>query len=286
MLIGKIAGVKLRFNIFFLGLCLIYTLLGMGIEILVILAALLIHEVAHAIMGKALGIKVLEIELLPFGGQAKLEDFTGLQPSKEIYIALAGPLISLSVAAAFYFLGLAEKYDYVNYIIKINLLLGLFNLLPALPLDGGRILRSLLSSLKGFRRATAISASIGKILAVIITVYGAYLIYTENYGVNFVVIGFLLYWAAYREKNLLMFAFMRYLISKKGELAAQGFMSGEQMVGKKDTLIKDILQVSRPSSYMLVFLIDENNNVIGVKTEAELIEHLLEKGPHGTLGDL
>ncbi len=286
MQIGKIAGVKIRFNIFFLVLCLIYTLLGMGIEILVIIAAVLIHEVAHAIMGKVLGIKVLEIELLPFGGQAKLEDFTGLEPGKEIYIALAGPLISLSVAAAFYFLGLGEKYDYVNYVIKINLLLGLFNLLPALPLDGGRILRSLLSSVKGFRQATAISANIGKFLAVIIAVYGVYLIYAENYGVNFLLIGCLLYWAAYREKNLLMFAFMRYLVNKKGELAAQGFMSGEQIVSKKNTLIKDILHASRPSSYMLVFLVDDNDNIIGIKTEAELIEYLLEKGPHATLGEV
>ena len=286
MQIGKIAGVKIRFNIFFLVLCLIYTLLGMGIEILVIIAAVLIHEVAHAIMGKVLGIKVLEIELLPFGGQAKLEDFTGLEPGKEIYIALAGPLISLSVAAAFYFLGLGEKYDYVNYVIKINLLLGLFNLLPALPLDGGRILRSLLSSVKGFRQATAISANIGKFLAVIIAVYGVYLIYAENYGVNFILIGCLLYWAAYREKNLLMFAFMRYLVNKKGELAAQGFMSGEQIVSKKNTLIKDILHASRPSSYMLVFLVDDNDNIIGIKTEAELIEYLLEKGPHTTLGEV
>lgn len=285
MLIGKVAGVKFRFNIIFLGLCIMYTALGMGLEILVIVASVLVHEIAHTIMGKVLGVKVVEIELLPFGGQAKLEDFTGLDPGKEIYVALAGPLISISLAASLY-LGLAGRYDLVPYLIKINLLLGFFNLLPALPLDGGRILRSLLSPLKGFRQATYISANIGKFIAIIIIGCGSFFIYREDYsGVNFILIGILLFWAAYREKNLLMFAFMRYLVNKTGELKTKGFLAGEQIVSKKDTLVKEILHTSRPLSYMLVFVVDDNNNVISIKTEAELIEALLEKGPKTTLKD-
>ncbi|NLB89129.1 MAG: hypothetical protein GX790_07895 [Syntrophomonadaceae bacterium] len=286
MLIGKVAGVKFRFNIIFLALCVMYTLLGMGLEILVIVASVLLHEIAHTIMGKVLGVKVVEIELLPFGGQAKLEDFTGLDPGKEIFVALAGPLISISLAFSLYFLDLAGEYEIVPYLIKINLLLGVFNLLPALPLDGGRILRSLLSPMKGFRQATYICANIGKIFAIAIISYGGFLLYIGNYsGVNFVLIGILLFWAAHREKNLLMFAFMRYLVNKTGELKTKGFLSGEQIVSKKDTLIKEILHTSRPLSYMLVFVVDDNNNIISIKTEAELIEALLEKGPKTTLKD-
>ncbi len=279
MLIGKIAGVKLRFNLLFLAICLLYIYLGLGLEILIIVTSVILHELAHLIIALLLGIKFLEVELLPFGGQAKVEDFTGLEPSKEVGIAIAGPLCSLSICAVFYFFSLPFYPQAISYLIKINLLLGLFNLLPALPLDGGRILRASLSPLLGFRKATSICAIIGKILAIIIAGYGGYLIYVANYGVNFIIIGILLYWAAYREKNLLMFAFMRYLINKQGELGRKGFLGGEQVISKKDTLIKDILHTSRPITYMLVFIVDDDNNVIGVKTEAELIETLLQKGP-------
>ncbi|HZK44137.1 MAG TPA: M50 family metallopeptidase [Syntrophomonadaceae bacterium] len=285
MQIGKIAGVRFRFNIFFLIICVLYTYLGMGLEILIIVASVLLHEIAHTVMGSVLGIKVVEIELLPFGGQAKLADFTGLDPSKEIYIALAGPLISLSVAAFFYFLDVGVKHEYISYLIKINLLLGLFNLLPALPLDGGRILRSFLSPVKGFRQATSISANIGKILAVVIIGYGIYSIYFDNYGANFILIGILLFWAANKEKNLLMYAFMRYLVNKKGVLASKGFLEGVQIVSKKDTLVKDVLHTSRPNLYTLVFVVDDNNNVISIKTEDDLIEALLQKGPKTILQD-
>ncbi len=279
MFIGKIAGVKLRFNLLFLAICILYICLGLGLEILIIVVSVILHELAHLIVALLLGIRFLEIELLPFGGQAKVEDFTGLEPSKEICIAIAGPLCSLSICAVFYFFSLPFYPQAISYLIKINLLLGLFNLLPALPLDGGRVLRASLSPLVGFRKATSICAIIGKILAIIIAGYGGYLIYVANYGVNFIIIGVLLYWAAYREKNLLMFAFMRYLINKQGELGRKGFLGGEQVISKKDTLIKDILHTSRPITYMLVFIVDDDNNVIGVKTEAELIETLLQKGP-------
>lgn len=285
MLIGKILGIRFRINIIFLILCILYIFLGLGLEILFIVSSVLLHELAHMLVGLLLGIKVLEIELLPFGGQAKLEDFTGLDPSKEIYVALAGPLLSISIAAFLYFFDLPIYPNLIPYLIKINLLLGLFNLLPALPLDGGRILRSLLSPVQGFRKATSISATIGKILAFIIIGYGSYLIYTANYGINFILIGFLLYWAAYKEKNLLTFAFMRYLINKQGQLNSVGFLGGEQIVSKKGTFIKEILYTSRPKSYILVFIIDDYSNLISIKTEAELIEVLLEKGPRARLRD-
>ncbi|NLJ73147.1 MAG: hypothetical protein GX333_09070 [Syntrophomonadaceae bacterium] len=251
----------------------------MGLEILIILTSLILHELAHLIVALIMGVKFLEIELLPFGGQAKLQDFTGLEPSKEICIAIAGPLCSLSISGLLYLVNLPLHPEAIPYLIKINLLLGLFNLLPALPLDGGRVFRSLLSPIMGFRKATAITANLGKMLALMLVGYSLYLLYISNYGFNYIVIGVLLYMAAYREKHLLTFAFMRYLINKQGYLGSQGFLAGEQYISKKGSLIKDILYNSKPKSYILTFVIDDDNNLIKVKTEAELIEMLLEKGP-------
>ena len=279
MLIGKIFGIKFRINIWFLLLAVLYGFLGLGLEILIILTSLILHELAHLIVALIMGVKFLEIELLPFGGQAKLQDFTGLEPSKEICIAIAGPLCSLSISGLLYLVNLPLHPEAIPYLIKINLLLGLFNLLPALPLDGGRVFRSLLSPIMGFRKATAITANLGKMLALMLVGYSLYLLYISNYGFNYIVIGVLLYMAAYREKHLLTFAFMRYLINKQGYLGSQGFLAGEQYISKKGSLIKDILYNSKPKSYILTFVIDDDNNLIKVKTEAELIEMLLEKGP-------
>lgn len=284
MVLGKLAGVRLKVNIFFLLLCLIYCYLGLGIEVAVIFASVLIHELAHAIMAALLKVKVAEIELLPFGGQAKIEDFTGLDPDKEIYIALAGPILSFSAAAIFYFFP-EFGWHRSQMIIQINFCLGIFNLLPALPLDGGRILRAFLSGFIGYKKATARSALLGKMMAVLILAYGLWVLYRSHNGAEYILIGVILYWSARREGKLLSYAFMRYLVNKKSELSGKGFLSSRQIVSFEDARIKSILDSTRPSYYTVVLILDEKHRPVGLLSEAELIECLFEKGPQARLKD-
>lgn len=284
MVLGRVAGVRVRVNILFLLLCAVYVYLGLGLEIAVIFASVLVHELSHTIIAAILGVKVAEIELLPFGGQARIEDFTGLDPDKEIYTALAGPIISLSLAAIFYFIPAFQSAK-TPLIVQINFFLGIFNLLPALPLDGGRILRAYLARIVGYKKATARSALLGKIIAVFICAYGIYLFYEHKSGANFLVIAVILFWAAHREGKLLSYAFMRYLVHKKSELSSKGFLTSRQIVSHEDALIKGILDTTRPSYYMIVLILDAAHHPLGMRSEAELIDCLFEKGPHARLKD-
>lgn len=284
MILGKIAGIRVRINWLFLLLCAVYTYLGLGSEILIIFASVLLHELSHTIMAALLKVRVTEIELLPFGGQARIDDFNGLDPDREIYIALAGPIMSLSLAAIFYFLP-ANLLLKSSLLIQINLFLGIFNFLPALPLDGGRVLRAILSLHMGYKRATAVSANLGKAIAVLICIYGIYLFYIQQSGANYMLAGIILFWAARREGLLLSYAFMRYLVNKKSELASKGFLSSRQVVGLEDTLVKSILEATRPNYYTVVLVLDQQHRPRGMISEAELIECLFSRGPLARLKD-
>jgi stage IV sporulation protein FB len=284
MILGKVAGVRIRVNWLFLLLCAIYVYLGLGLEIMVIFASVLLHELSHTIMAAILGVKVAEIELLPFGGQARIDDFTGLDPDREIYIALAGPIFSLSIAVLFYFLPAAFPFQ-TSQLIQINLFLGVFNLLPALPLDGGRILRAYLSTRMGYKKATSRCAWLGKMIAGLICAYGGYLFYRQQSGANYILVAVLLFWAARREGKLLSYAFMRYLVNKKSELASKGFLTSRQVVSLEDALVKDILEATRPSYYTVVLVLDQAHHPLGLRSEAELIECLFSKGPLARLKD-
>lgn len=284
MILGKIAGVRVRINWLFLLLCAVYTYLGLGTEILIIFASVLLHELSHTVMAALLKVKVTEIELLPFGGQARIDDFTGLDPDREIYIALVGPIMSLSLAAFFYFLP-ADLLNKSSLLFQINLFLGVFNILPALPLDGGRVLRAALSLYMGYKKATAISANLGKASAVLICAYGGYLFYLQQSGANFILISIVLFWAARREGLLLNYAFMRYLVNKKSELAGKGFLASRQVVGLEDALVKNILEATRPNYYTVVLMLDQHHRPRGMISEAELIECLFSQGPLTRLKD-
>jgi len=277
--------VRIRINLFFMLLCALYIALGLTVEVLFILVAVLVHEISHVVMALALGVKVTEIELLPFGGQAKIEDFTGLEPDHEIYIALVGPIVSLSLAGIFYFIQARMTSTYLPLFININLFLGVFNLCPALPMDGGRILRALLSQAIGYKKATGRAAALGKLIAVLFILIGLYQVYFQHSGANYVVVGMLLFWAARREGQLLVYAFMRYLVNKKGELSKHGVLPAQQIISREDTLIKKILESTRPSYYLVVVAVDEADHLIGMRSEAELIECFFEKGPGSRLRD-
>ena len=276
---------RIRINLFFMLLCALYIALGLTVEVLFILVAVLVHEISHVVMALALGVKVTEIELLPFGGQAKIEDFTGLEPDHEIYIALVGPIVSLSLAGIFYFIQARMTSTYLPLFININLFLGVFNLCPALPMDGGRILRALLSQAIGYKKATGRAAALGKLIAVLFILIGLYQVYFQHSGANYVVVGILLFWAARREGQLLVYAFMRYLVNKKGELSKHGVLPAQQIISREDTLIKKILESTRPSYYLVVVAVDEADHLIGMRSEAELIECFFEKGPGSRLRD-
>lgn len=285
MQVGKIGGIRVRINFLFLLLCVIYGALGLAAEVLFILAAVLIHEISHVIMARLLGVKVTEIELLPFGGQAKIEDFTGLEPDHEIYIALSGPIISLSLAGIFYFLQDRIASVYLPLFININLLLGLFNLCPALPMDGGRILRAVLSQVWGYKKATQKAAALGKLIAIAFIGWGLWQVYSQQSGANYIVVGVLLFWAARREGQFLIYAFMRYLVNKKGDLAKHGVLPAQQIISRTDTPLKKILESTRPNYYLVVMAVDENDHLIGMRSESEIIECFFEKGPGSCLRD-
>lgn len=285
MLLGKIAGIRIRIHPLTLLFVPGYIYLGLGLEILMIFTAVLLHELAHGVLALLNGIHVDEVELFPFGGQARLDDFTGLVPEREIYVALAGPLFSLTLAGIFYFLP-ANSLTHLDMLYKVNLYLGLFNLLPGLPLDGGRVLRAILSKNQGFKKATTRTAMLGKLLALFIGLWGGYLFYSSQNGMNALVVAVLLYWAARREASLLNYAFMRYLIHKQGELRTRGILPGKQVICSGETLLKDVLDWTRPSFYLLVVMVNEEQQVVAMYTEAELIECFFNKGPRSRLSDV
>lgn len=285
MRLGRLLGVRLKINPLLLLLALVYWWLGLGLEVLLVLAAVLLHELAHLAAARSLRVTVQEVELLPFGGQAKIEDFTGLEPEKETIIALIGPACSLTIAAVFYFLAPYLSTAKAGFFITINLLLGLFNLLPVLPLDGGRVLRAQLSRRQGYKKATAGMARLGQIAGAALVCWGVYETLSSLTGLNIILAGVILFWSARREGRLLAYSFMRYLVNKKGDLARNGHLPAQQFVSKPDTLVKTILQASSPTYYLLVVVISDNHQVQGMVSEAELIECLFEKGPLATISD-
>lgn len=175
--------------------------------ILIVFAFVTLHELSHSLVAKRYGIIVRSIMLFPIGGVASLTGSTQ-KPKEEIYIAIAGPIFNVLLTVIFFFpllylLGpkvlLHPSLDTwpqtIAYIFWINPLLAMFNLLPAFPMDGGRIFRALLATHLDIRKATHIAVNVGHMFALIFGIIGII-----NGNLFLIAIAFFVYIAASAEE--------------------------------------------------------------------------------------
>jgi Zn-dependent protease/predicted transcriptional regulator len=160
--------------------------LGMAIEgvsfVATIFACVALHELGHALTAQRFGVRTRDITLYPIGGVARLERIPE-KPSQELLVAIAGPMVNFAIAGALWFsvdaLPDASQLSIVGgrflaKVMYVNLSIGLFNLLPAFPMDGGRVLRALLALRMDYVRATQIAATAGQIVAALLGLAGLF----------------------------------------------------------------------------------------------------------------
>jgi Zn-dependent protease len=150
--------------------------------ILALFACVLLHEFGHAFAARAFGIRTPDITLWPFGGVARLNRIPD-KPWQELIVAIAGPLVNVVIAAGLFLIhgtaGIQQaehlespRVDLLAKLAWVNVILVLFNLIPAFPMDGGRVLRALLAMVMPYAQATQIAARLGQGLAILFAVFG------------------------------------------------------------------------------------------------------------------
>lgn len=145
--------------------------------LLVVFASVFLHELGHTLTARRYGIKTRRITLSPLGGVAQLEGGM-MPPQTELWVALAGPAVSFALAGIFFALasltGDWSPTTFVGALAWANLMIAAFNMLPAFPMDGGRIFRAALSRRLGYRRATEIAAKVGRVAGMAMMVIGLF----------------------------------------------------------------------------------------------------------------
>jgi Zn-dependent protease len=218
----RLMGVPIRLHFTFILLLIFLVVIGLGsnqspgnytLFILALIMSVLLHEFGHAFVSSLYGIRTMEIVMFPIGGVARLE--RPAKPGEEFWIALTGPVVNLTVAGLIFML-LHLQHRAVNFfaldqpadgnladrIVLGNLILAGFNLLPAFPMDGGRMLRAVLSRLKSEYEATRIATWSGRMLAISMGLYGFIYMPTLAFVAFFIYLGAANEGAASRGRSL------------------------------------------------------------------------------------
>jgi Zn-dependent protease len=191
--IGRVAGTEVKVHLTFFILVAFWAMAGYqqggasgallaSFSLLALFACVLLHEFGHILMANRFGVRTPDVILLPIGGVARLERIPD-EPRQELLIALAGPAVTLAIVVLLYAVlavsgpepslwGLEPAGPFLDNLMRVNLYLLLFNLFPAFPMDGGRMLRALLASRLGLVAGTRIAARLGQASAVVAGFYG------------------------------------------------------------------------------------------------------------------
>lgn len=245
--------------------------------ILVLFLCVVLHELGHALTAKRFHIKTQKITLLPIGGIASLEKMPE-KPGQELLVALAGPAVNVVIALLLALVVPVRSYfnfdaivteemlyepslqNFLFYLFIANVMLVVFNLVPAFPMDGGRVLRAVLSFKLGRVRATAIAASLGQTLGFLFFVLGLF------FNPFLILIAFFIFFGAYGENQMVKRnSLLEGHLVKEATLTSITLLSPENSVQE----VINIILAGTEKDFVVV----ENNEVLGVITQKVIIKY-------------
>ncbi|KAA9000410.1 Zn-dependent protease [Paenibacillus spiritus] len=272
----RLRGILFSLHPLFVIVLLFSVLTGQFLELLTLFAIVLIHEMGHVWAASAAGADVKSVQLLPFGGVAVIEGHGRLTAGKEIGIALAGPLQNFIMIGAVELLKTAGWGDagFMDYLVRANLMIALFNLLPILPLDGGKVMQSLLSLLAPYYSTLLWTGRISLAASCGVMLYAsAPLLEGGGIRLNLLMIAaFLLYsnWSDHRNLPYRFMTFLMYRESVSERNKALG-IAARPIVAPLAKPLDEILRLFKRNHYHLIYVLDAQGNVITVVPEQRLI---------------
>jgi Zn-dependent protease/CBS domain-containing protein len=249
--------------------------------ILLVFGCVLLHELGHALTARRYGIRTRDIVLLPIGGVARLQRMPD-QPAQEIVVALAGPAVNVVIAAALW-VALGGLWGgeairplgdgLLETLLTINLMMVGFNLIPAFPMDGGRVLRALLAFRLPYVRATRIAATVGQGIALLFGVIGFF------YNPMLMFVALFVFLAAGEEHAL-----VRTRASLSGLPARAAMISEFDALDVHDPIqhAVDLLMAGSQQD----FPVTENGMPVGVLTRSDLLLALQRSAPQTPVGEV
>ncbi len=288
--IGTIAGIRVELHVTFL-LFIVWAALSQGLLtgnvvgaiggvtlLLSVFTCVLLHELGHALAARRYGIRTRDIVLLPIGGVARLQRMPE-RPSQEVVVALAGPAVNVVIAGLL--AGVLSQLrapspmlnELLTSLLQINLLMLGFNLIPAFPMDGGRVLRAVLAMRMPYVRATRIAAGIGQGIALLFGLVGFGIFHNPM----LIFVGLFVFLMAGEEQALV-----------RARATMTGFPVRSAMITEFETLDAreplqraiDLLMTGSQQDFPVL----ENGAPIGVLSRGDLIAALQGQGAQAPVG--
>jgi len=251
-----------------------------------IFAALIVHEISHILTSRLLGYQVSQLKLTIFGGCLTIDPLFEANPNAEILIAAAGPAINFLMALGVWYLQLLGiRNEYLGYWQQLNLSIGLVNLLPTYPLDGGRILHAWLAMTSGLKTAARVVRMVALGVALFFLISGCIQVILKTGGLMFIIIGSFILGQVWYGKAPEMNFLWQVRRHKQKILKQKGFLTSRMVMVESRTPLRLPLQYYGTNEYLL-FLVDDGLKNLRLISEEQAWNILFQEGYQATFKEI
>ncbi len=243
-------------------------------------AVVFVHEIFHLFAALLVHERVGSVIIMPFGMTLRLSGRIIRHTGKEIFIALAGPFANILMLLISDIIEPCYPAPSLSlYVFRfLNLSVLALNLLPCLPLDGGRVLKALLVRYMGYISAASVMRRMSRLLTVILLILGVLLLLISRLNVSLLLVaGFLvLHMTEERKQN--EYVLMRELLYEKDKLRKRGLMRSRSICAVDSLPAGKVLKMLSYDCYYIIHIVDENQNHLRPVTEAQVVDAITKKG--------
>lgn len=246
-------------------------------EFLVLYGSILLHECGHILAAKLLGRKISSIKILPVGLNATIDDRPGCRWER-LLIYISGPLANVLLFTALMLINSYYLYqtDNMRFFILVNICLAIFNLIPVLPLDGGRILGEVLASQIGLFSAGLYIRKISLFIAILLFALGIIQLFSSNHNFSLFLIGFYVFFSLKSEERSVAIMNVKHIIYRRSRLLKRGIYPARDLVVIKSVRLGEIIKNLDFDRFHFIYVLDEELKLIRVFSEQEIIDGMLK----------
>ncbi len=267
----------IHFSAFFIAAIPLVAITGCYVQYIPTYISIVLHELAHMAAAAFYGCGTVSLKLMPVGLNADI-DTGNCSRRDRVVIYSAGPAMSFFLSAAAYlaYVLLSKDLQYLYFISLVNFYLAVFNLVPAIPLDGGRILQEILNDSMGLITASKYIRFVALLLSVIVTAAGIYQMTAGSMNFSLFIIGlyFIIYFYSGKMEASLMN--IKQLLYRRQRLLSKGIYQARDLVVLKGTRLGAVLKALDYDRFHFIYLMDENLKLLRIITENEIIDFLLK----------
>jgi stage IV sporulation protein FB len=237
--------------------------------------AIAMHEISHILVSVAQGRKLYSLRIFIIGLNAVFCENHQENPNYFL-INIAGPLSNILISLVCIILSTyyLPNSDNMRFFILINISLAIFNILPILPLDGGRILRDILASKVGLIKAHKYSKRVSKGLGLLIILIGIIQLHNNIYNFSLLFIGCYIFYCMRYEESEVYFMNIKNLVYKRSRFLKKGVYPGRELVVIKNMRLGDIVKDMDFDRFHIIYVLDDDMRLVKVFTEQEIIDNM------------